>query len=413
MRQTVRLKDMMVVAGLFVMLLFAKSSAEDLNGQELLDKLRSYDSAFLNSQTISMEMEKPVSWTRADERQKTKMALTTDNGSVGWEAEISYLSDARYRGNLAPQNYDKEGNLFVWNVTRQQGLIENDFQARRTENVLLLVSPRGDFDEIEAAPIVEFMQPLDRTKFIEYTTVIWSTGRGFADHLKEIIEAKKDEDGLIHFTAHGNLGSKSDGLWEMVVDPQSGYLVRSASFTGNGHKSPTVICTTMGTKWSDNCSLAERARFSTWDRSKITTTQTVQFKLEADQKLFDKLKKTLRSELPRDTEVVDWRTNSQKPLRYRVGRFPIKDSELLDVVADPNPAIYDTNLAEPQQVITSLDANAEQIGTGQTNANDSRPLASSPGSATRGLRYVIFALVAVVIAVLTAGVVYARRTTKE
>jgi len=196
MRQIVQLKNMMVVASFFVMLLFAKLSAEDLNGQELLDKLRSYDSAFLNSQTISMEMEKPVSWTRPDERQKIKMTLTTDNGSIGWEQEISYLSDARYQEGLTPQNYDKYGNLYVWNVTRKQGLIENDFQARRREMVLLLVSPTGVFaNEEEAAPEVEFRQPSDRTKFIEYTSGIWSTGRGFADHLKKIIEAKKDENG--------------------------------------------------------------------------------------------------------------------------------------------------------------------------------------------------------------------------
>lgn len=413
MRQTVRLKNMMVVAGLFVMLLFAKSSAEDLNGQELLDKLRSYDSAFLDSQTISMEMEKPVNWNRADERQKIAIALTIDNGSIGWEEDISYLSDVRYRGDLVPQNYDKDGNLFVWNVTRKQGLIENDFQARRKEMVLLLVSPTGDFTEVEAAPVVEFRQPSDRTKSIQYKSVIWSTGRGFADHLKEIVETKKDESGLIHFTAHGNFVSNRDGLWEMVVDPKSGYLVRSASFTGNGGRSPTFICTTMGTKWSDNCSLAKEGRFSTWDKSKITTTQTVQFEREPDAKLFDKLRKTLRSELPRDTEVVDWRTNSDKALRFRVGSFPMKNSELLDAVADANLAVYDTNLTEPQQVITSSDANAEQIGAGETDASDSRLLASSPGPAKRTLRYVIFALVAVVIAVLTIGVVYARKTTKE
>ena len=403
MRQIVRLENMMVVASLFVMLLFAKLSAEDLNGQELLDKLRSYDSAFLNSQTISMEMEKPVDWTRPDERQKIKMALTTDNGSIGWEEEISYLSGPRYREGLTPQNYDKDGNLYVWNVTRKQGLIENDFQARRREMVLLIVSPTGNFSEQEAAPEVEFRQSSDRKKFIEYTSVIWSTGRGFADHLKKIIEAKKDENGLIHFTAHGNFSPNSDGLWEMVVDPKSGYLVRSASFTGNGHKSPIFICTTIGTKWFDNCSLAKEARFSSWDKSKITTTQTVQFKPEPDAKLFDKLRKTLRSELPKDTEVIDWRPNSRKALRFRVGKFPMKDSELLDVVADANPAIFDTNLAEPQQVITSLD----------TNGNDPRPPTSSPGSAKRAPRYVIFALVAVVIAVLTVGVFYARKTTKE
>jgi hypothetical protein len=413
MRQTVRLKNMMVVAGLFMMLFFTKSSAEDLNGQELLDKLRSYDSAFLDSQTISMEMEKPVNWNRADERQKIAIVLTTDNGSIGWEEDISYLSDVRYRGDLVPDNYDKDGNLIVWNTTRKQGLIENDFQARRKEMVVLLVRPTGDFTELEAAPVVEFRQPLDQLKSIEYKSVIWSTGRGFADHLKEIVETKKDESGLIHFTAHGNFVSNNDGLWEMVIDPKSGYLVRSASFTLNGGRSPTFICTTMGTKWSDNCSLAKEGRFSTWDKSKITTTQTVQFKREPEAKLFDKLRKTLRSELPRDTEVVDWRTNSVEPLRYRVGHFPMKDSELLDTVADANLAVYGTNLTEPQHVITSSDADAEQIGAGETDASDSGFLAKSPGPAKRTLRYVIFALVAVVIAVLTIGVVYVRKTTKE
>ena len=192
MRQTVRLKNMMVVAGLFMMLFFTKSSAEDLNGQELLDKLRSYDSAFLDSQTITMEMEKPVNWNRADERQKISIALTTDNSSIGWEEDISYLSDVRYRGDLPPQNYDKDGNLYVWNTTRKQGLIENDFQARRKEMVLLLVRPTGDFTESEAAPVVEFRQPLDQLKSIEYKSVIEETIHVGKIHRKYYVRSEKE-----------------------------------------------------------------------------------------------------------------------------------------------------------------------------------------------------------------------------
>ena len=404
MQRSVPLKNMMVVASLLVMLLCAKLLAEDLNGQELLDKLRSSDSAFLNSRTISMEMEKPVNWTRPDERLKTKIALTVDNGSIGWEEEISYLSEVRYQKGLAPQNYDKDGNQYVWNITRKQGLIENDLQARRKEMVLLLVSPTGDFaDEEEAAPIVEYRQPSDRTRFIEYTSVIWSTGRGFADHLKKISELKKDESGLVHFTAHGNFSSNNDGLWEMVVDPKSGYLVRSAVFTRNGHESPGFICTTIGTKWLDDYSVAKEARMSSWDKSKITTTQTLQSKLQPDAELFDKLRKTLRSELPKDTEVVDWRPNPRKALRFRVGKFPMRDSELLNVVADMNSPVLDSNLAKPQQVTTSS----------HTNGNEARPLVSSPGLAKRAPRHVIFVLAAVIIALLTVGVLYARKATRE
>jgi len=319
-----------------------QSFAEDLNGEEILHKLRSFDDSFLQNQTFVMEIEEPTHFYKRDKSPiKIKITLTSDGNSIGWEKEIYYMSQPSYRERTPNRDidYDRNGNLIVWRTIRERGLIEDDFQARQREMMLIRVSPQGDIVEEEGAPIVEFRRPLplDSVKVLDFKRPIWSTGRGFADSINRIIEAKEDPNGLISFSAHGSFGSNLEGTWKMVVEPKAAYIVRSASFTPEGAEKPYFVLTTTGTKWFEGGSLAEEARFFLvlGDETEITTTKTEQFKPEPDFSLFNKLRETLRGTLPDNTDVHDYRNSPDIPVRYRVGRAVSKETDVQIEVEKP------------------------------------------------------------------------------
>ena len=417
MNKSVRIQSTLLLVTVLAVLL-APSSAQEIGGIELLDKLRSFDKSFLQSQTVVVEMQSQTKLEHMPDPESTKkrITLTSENGSIAIEREILYTSQPSYR-KMTDQtivDYDRHKNLLVWRTTRSRSLLEPDFQAHQKDLILIRVSPEGDLIEQEGAPTAELYKPTDSQRFMDFMFSIWTTGRGFADSLNRITEVSQEENGLIGIRAKGTFSSKMEGSWQMSLDPKAAYLVRSASFTSNGKDSPMFVCTTTGTKWSENCCLAEKANIG-WGfdllRGDLTTTKLEKFKLEADRPLFVKLRRILREKLALNTQVIDFRISP--PYRFQVGKLPMTNRELLDVVADAIPAIPDANQSEPEQVIISSDANTEQIGPGQADVNDSSTPASSPAPVKRTPSYVIFLLAAVVLAAVAIGAIYAAKTNKK
>ncbi|MHC4097501.1 MAG: M56 family metallopeptidase, partial [Planctomycetota bacterium] len=298
-------------------------SAQEIGGIELLDKLRSFDKSFLQSQTVVLEMQSQTKLEHMPDPESTKkrITLTSENGSIAIEREILYTSQPSYH-KMTDQtvvDYDSSENLLVWRTTRSRSLLEPDFQAHQKDLILIRVSPQGDLIEQEGAPTAELYKPTDSQRFMDFMFSIWTTGRGFADSLSRITEVYQEQNGLIGIRAKGTFSPKMEGSWQMSLDPKAAYLVRSASFTSNGKDSPMFVCTTTGTKWSENCCLAETANIG-WGfdllRGDLTTAKLEKFKLEADRPLFVKLRRILREKLALNTQVIDFRISP--PYRFQV-----------------------------------------------------------------------------------------------
>lgn len=415
MNKVIQIGNVITFLTALATLLCTQSSAEELEGQELLDKLRSLDKSFLHTQTTVIEMERPEYdiQLRYEGSTKKKTTLTSDDGRMAIECERWYMSEPIYRTGSEPIDYDKDGNYLVWRNIRSCSLLEPDLHAQQRERILIRVTPQGDLIEQEGAPVVEFYEPADSSwMFLDFMLPIWATGRGFAEHLSRITEVDQDQQsGLINFRASGSFSPKIEGTWEMSVDPKAAYLVRSASFTPNRGVSPSFICTTTGTKWFDTCCLAKKATIKMDAdipplNDNVITAASKEFKPQADMALFSKARNLLRGPLPKDTDVIDFRVTPT--LKYRVGKLPMTDRELLDVVADAELAIFDTNQAALKQVSITADANSEPM-----DANHLRYGTTSPAPNRDGGRYAIFALAAVVVGVVAIGAIYASKRAKN
>ena len=415
MNDAIRIASLIAVLTAFATLPCPGTSAADLDAEGLLHKLNSLDESLLHGQTILVEMDYPEYGFQLGYKgtSKRRIALTSDDASMAVECEIRHMSEPVYRKGAEPIDYDKDGNYLVWRNTRTCSLLENDLHARRREQMLIRVTPEGKLIEQEGAPVVDFYKPGDLSwTFMDFMLPIWTTGRGFARCLSRIVEVEPDQQsGLISFRANGTLSPKTEGTWQISVDPKAAYLVRSASFTANRKASASFVCTTAGTKWHDTMCLAERAtlkmganipRFS----DNVITSAATEFKPQADVALFKRARSLFRRPLPRDTEVLDFQVTPTA--RYRVGSLPMTNRELLDVVANAEPVIGDANHAAPAQARVLSDANNEPI---DANHPEQDSTSAEPNRDTNP--YSILVLAAAIVLIAAIGVFYARKKGKN
>lgn len=260
----------------------SRLTGAEIDGPEVLEQLRSLDKVFLHAATINLDSNCHSNWPEPNQATFIQTTLTTDGSSIGWTSEIFYISPPAYVVNNPFNPVDgKSGNYLIWRPTRSSALIESDFQAYHDERILLSVSPEGTVTETEGAPTLELRRADDSVKFVLFKRVLWSCGRGFADHLDKIVKAEQDQDGFINIEAHGSHADKIEqGVWKLRLDPDAGYLVRSASFTPTGLPQPTYLFTSTGTKSTAGAPVAEEAVYSLVGNIKTVKTRTRNFNLK-------------------------------------------------------------------------------------------------------------------------------------
>jgi hypothetical protein len=341
----------------------SRLTGAEIDGPEVLEQLRSLDKVFLQAATINLDSNCHSNWPEPNEATFVQTTLTTDGSSIGWTSEIFYISPPVYVVDNPWNAVDgRTGNYLIWRTTRSSALIESDFQGYHDERILLSVSPDGTFTETEGAPTLELRRADDSEKFLLFKRLLWSSGRGFADHLDKIVEAEQDQDGFINIEAHGSHADKiGQGVWKLRLDPDAQYLVRSASFTQTGLVRPTYLFTSTGTKSTAGVPVAEEAVYSMLGNIKTVKARTSQFQPKVDQELLDKLRNKLRGRLPKNTSVRDFRNNPRKPFSYTVGKGPVSDKHLLDILVNPlklDSTVQDTKGNRHEE----LDATATQDG---------------------------------------------------
>ena len=392
--------------------------AEGSDTDEILARLRAFDSAFLRAHTVVVRQQTPPSRREGYQGAKVeKITFSSDNNTTAVLREISYISAPSFRAGHSRIDYDQNGRLVVWRTVRTLSLKEPDFQGFHEDRVLLLVSPEGDTVEKEAAPNIRLYQPTDYRRILHFKIPLWATGRGFADSLARIIEVRQQDDGLLAFRAEGTLAPGLEGSWQVSVDSNAGYLVRAASFTISGEDSPFLVYAGSGTKWYDTCCLAKQANLSYapgfFEGDGVVSADVQDFSPQADAALFSEARAALRGRLPEGAQVVDWRSFPDEPVRFTVGEPLMSAQDQLDVVADAAAPTSQMSQADAEGLTTGSDGTDSPTIAAQTEANDPRPTPSRSDSAGGTTRYVIFAAAGALIAVLIIAGVRARRATKK
>ena len=416
MTKTTNVAGRMIYLIVPVLLLSPHLSGQNTEEQGLLDKMRSFDNATLGTHTLVVNMQYAAARDNdLDRGQKlTKITVTTHAGAMAIEREISYTDVPAYRAKTPATeiDYRPDDSLIVWRTTRSRSLMELGFQAHQDESMSLLVSPDGQIREVQGSSSFDLYRPSDTQRYLQFWTPVWTTGRGFVNSLSRITETSRTDEGLISLRASGFLNPRTQGAWQMVVDPQAGYLVRSATFTPSGHSNPSFVCTTSGTKWFDACSVAERGTISrAYDLAQqmVTTTQIERYTPEPAMNLLEECRRILHGPFPRGAKVYDWVANPDGHVfAYIAGDLPISDKDLLNgLLDDPTK-----DAADKPQSDGAADSVMNNSGHGseETNAPSRAPPAQGsaqtlPASGRRLWGFWMPVMTVLLIAIAAIGVV--------
>lgn len=97
---------------------------------------------------------------------------------------------------------------------------------------------------IDVKPHASF-EPVGSTYDLLIGRLLWPLGRGFTRRIDGISEVTKRADGLLEVTATNEDGSLMS-RWELVIDPQADYLVRSAKAFQRDEALPAYVVETAG-----------------------------------------------------------------------------------------------------------------------------------------------------------------------
>ena len=283
---------------------------------DIISKMRSFDDTFMQASTIVVKTKSPVkSMMQAERGDKIEeITIVLNKNTIAVDREISYTEMPVYQKmpSVRTIDYDPNGRLIVWRHTRERSLLEPDFQGHSDELKCILVSPDGQTTEYAAGnPSFDFYRPDDMQRYSLFLYPILATGRGFSKYLSEVIEMHKTKDGLVNFSARGFSPLGVAQIWQMVVDPNANYLVRSASYKLINE---TFSFSTTGIKKFDGHSMAQRANIGPQ-----ITMEIQDYKPEVNKELLETTINMLRGPLPKGSKVYDWVTNPGHVTAYIAG----------------------------------------------------------------------------------------------
>jgi hypothetical protein len=385
---------------------------------DIIEKLKAFDDIVLQQHTLTIE--------RSQDKQfffdfdpvgfKETVTVTVDGDTTAYSVTRYYDKEPSFpQKKQPPSYYTREGNIIIWRDTNRQGLIGPDLNANRAQRITTTLTPDNKVIlQDEGAPSVEF-KPVDSddTHVLDHLVPILSTGRGYGHHLvraKEIIEETANE---ITFTAYGRFG-RDEALWKLTVDTQNGYLVRSAEFYGEG-RPPILAVSTKGTKWFGDRCIAETSSYWVSQPNNVVAGKVKKYEPRADRELIAETRK-LFTELSPNTDVVDWRGNTEDPLMYRVGHLPLSDRDMLkdvfdsniDVLPDKTNKLHEQG-TNPQTNISERPKETDAIAS-EGNIDGTKPLSRTNAGK---IALLILAIASIAIMVMIWRYKHAKKTDKS
>lgn len=294
-------------------------------GEALLQSLRANDAALFDGFTLSMSMRTPPGHSRLDdERAEEHCTITGNPATRGLTKRGTYAQRPRYHAvgsaGYDAMDYDTDGNLYVWRPVRTAVLKTlglNDVYSRQLMTVL---SSEGDVIKEEAYETLARYRPSGKDSLYEFDRILLVAGRAFSQHLTAITDVTEMPDGIIKVTAAGSYGSGMKGTWELTVDPVAENMVRSATFTYQG--TLLFASASSGTIWFAGFAIPETGSLTYYlpgDREFRVDIHFERFQKGLDGALVDTLKSRVTSDLPPQSEIIDYRPDPKRPRRITVG----------------------------------------------------------------------------------------------
>jgi hypothetical protein len=238
------------------------------------------------------------------------------NGNIAYEEEVIEVKSLKKKGQFVPlrrtwfigpdvqAQYDLVGRLYE---TGKLPPWPPDSAGPATAGCLDIVKPE--------APTLKF--PIKK--------VLWSIGRGYAEHLAQITRVAPLDNGLLSVTAEGTDVSYRPGArWELAVDPDAAYMVRDAKLYRAGENQPFLTVHNSGTKWQGSRCVPEQTRlYAPFSGNRTTNHSSETLSDHADEAFLDHAARIMQSPYPVHTDVHDRRMAPMLYLAYKAGElFP-------------------------------------------------------------------------------------------
>ncbi len=146
-------------------------------------------------------------------------------------------------------------------------------------------------------------------------------GRGYSRHITEVKSVSKAESGLWKVTAEGlDIASRPGAKWELLIDPDAGYMVRSARVL-DARKQTTSIANSglrrYGDRWVPEKALCKGAFAD-------ASFQIESASPEADVALLNRFKAAVRPPYPIGTVIHDRRVTPPLYVPYDAGKTSLR-----------------------------------------------------------------------------------------
>ncbi|MEK6675642.1 MAG: hypothetical protein AABZ47_08315 [Planctomycetota bacterium] len=268
--------------------------------------------------TLEVELNLPVHFFLPGQGNITKVTRITvgkDVMAIVWKA--SKLPPAKYyppnTGGYQGGDFDANGKLMVAMWSEGATIRDQRVHEEYLEGGGFSVGP-----DQEPVPTGGVAVHLSRFPPSHENTVIMNTLRGIrcalgrlsGDDLGELESDVAKPDGTRELRVTGQFSPFSGiGVWDLVIDPANGDLVRHAGFGARGEE-PRITCSSEGTRWFGNIALAERGEYFSLLH---TTVRLISFKPEMDPDVVAEARKGIARAQTRLVRVFDWRDDPTHP----------------------------------------------------------------------------------------------------
>jgi len=302
------------------------STAAD-NSLEVLNAVRRANAAALSSFTLSVTVEREVSWVFPDQGRYTEECTLTRNGeNAAIACHTTHLPNPVYReagtANYALRNYDSEEQLYIampamhvalWTDERNETYQEHKSFSIDREGVVMLRGQVRALNRYHADDQNAWSRG-------ELRKTWWALGQGLASGFQAVEGQTSDAGGprRLHVRGTSNHGPL-EGQWNVSLDPSVEQLIRSASFQLDTlETAPGLEIETKGLRWFGGVALPEEGIVRTklgasgaWLEKKVLLRY---FSHGPDEHVFGRVRETLDNAIAAgELTVYDYRENRTRP----------------------------------------------------------------------------------------------------
>jgi hypothetical protein len=300
----------------FLMLLVFLPAHHVSGGERQTDLLRSLKQADAalsrGGYAVTFHMRKPARWHdpnqgmvsldgRAAQREPRTLAMRI---MYRYEKDPSFVSPGS-RGDASADYL--EGRLIVWRTMEKYVLSSPARNVVMERLKAFMIDPNNRAALAGENTGVYYWPIGSDDSAYEFRQFQHGIGRGYSKHLARVTSTEP-ADGLVKMTAEGPYGEGAEGIWELSIDPNSDWIVRSASFRFTGLDKPSVIVTNSGILSKDDVSIAKYGTYK--------STAGLELSIEVDdvareplavKRVLDEVTAIIDSPLPMGAFIVDMR----------------------------------------------------------------------------------------------------------